>query len=79
MSLKTDTKNNFDLFSATFLPISIIKVLMFYIFNMNIFITEVCHQSDTEILTMEGTFLLVYEMYHQKIKKGQKKQNFCFC
>ena len=35
-----------------------------YIFNMNIFITEVYHQSDTEILTMEGTFLLVYEMYH---------------
>ena len=36
---------------------------------MNIFITEVCHQSDTEILTMESTFLLVHEMYHQKIKK----------
>jgi hypothetical protein len=34
---------------------------------MNIFITEVCHQRDTEILTMAGTFLLVYEMYHQNI------------
>ena len=41
---------------------------------MNIFITEVCHQSDTEILTMEGTFLLVYEMYHQKkkVRNGKK-------
>ena len=37
---------------------------------MNIFFTELCHQSDTEILTTEGTLLLVYEMYHQKKVKN---------
>ena len=33
---KTDTENNFDLFSATFSPISIIKGLISYIFNIDI-------------------------------------------
>ena len=35
-SFKTDTENNFDLFSATFSPISIIKGLISYIFNIDI-------------------------------------------
>ena len=35
-SFKTDTKNNFDLFSATFSPISIIQGLFFNIFNIDI-------------------------------------------
>ena len=33
---KTDTENNFDLFSATFSPISIIQGLFFNIFNIDI-------------------------------------------
>ena len=36
MSFKTDTENNFDLFFATFSPISIIKGLTSYIFNIDI-------------------------------------------
>ena len=36
MHFKTDAKNNFDLFYATFSPISIIKGLISYIFNIDI-------------------------------------------
>ena len=35
-SFKTDTENNFDLFSATFSPVSIIKGLIYYSFNIDI-------------------------------------------
>ena len=36
MSFKTDTQNNFDLFSATLPPIGIIRGLISYIFNIDI-------------------------------------------
>ena len=49
--------------------------MQWYIFNVNIFFTELCHQSDTELLTTKGTLLLVYEMYHQK-KKVRNCKNF---